>query len=212
MAWAILGGPGSRARPIVALGLSTLVVALFVPAFFGQTWLNVMPADEVAASNYFYDHAPAGSVIVFASSNFPSRVGPRYAVMAPSLTDPDLFNDPAFLHKPLGAQDIGAVISLVESYSSNGFVAFSTTGERYAQVDALTPPGALASLERAIAASPLFELWHRTPNTRIYRMLDLTTIPRLVRSGVQPTIGNRHGQLRRRPPWSRDLYHSSRRR
>jgi hypothetical protein len=171
--WVVELAVGPRSLAAGALVVCAVVVALFVPAFFGQTSVNSVSPGEVAASQYFYAHAPAGSVLVTGAPNFPLRSGARYALMPGSQNDaaPSLLSDADLRYRPLGARDIPAVISLLRSYGRRSFLVFSNGQQRYASAYGLAPPGSLARLEHAVADAPQFALWHADPGARIYTLL-----------------------------------------
>lgn len=162
-----------RVRQIAAAAVCLGVVSLFVPAFFGAEELNIIPPGEVSASDYFFARAPAGSVLMLIAPDFPTRAGARYGVMrGPSADDgPNVLGVVSFQDRQLGRADVPHVISEIHQYSRSGFLVFSTTGYRYAELHAWTPPGAVAHLEAAVAASPQFRLWYRNRDARIYRLV-----------------------------------------
>jgi hypothetical protein len=170
-------GVQTIARPRVRLAaalVTCLVLAyMFIPAFYGAEELNIIPKSEVQASEYFYDHAPAGSVLMLSSPDFPTWVGARYSLMRGPLADdrPSLVGVSAFEGRPLGPRQIPAVIAAIRQYSRKGFLVFSTTQDRYTALQELTPRGALESLERAVAASSHFRLWYATSDARIYELI-----------------------------------------
>jgi hypothetical protein len=164
--------PGRRVRALAAGAVCLLLSYLFVAAFYGEEEFNVFRSDEVAAGEYFYDHAPSGSVLLLAAPDFPTKVGPRYTLMKGTQAE-DGLNIAAtrsFEDRPLGRAQVPAVISLLRQYSPRGYVAFSTTQYRFAAIKELTAPGALGNLERAIASSTHFHLWYVNRDTRIYEL------------------------------------------
>jgi hypothetical protein len=166
--------PRGRLRLGVALSVALVLAALFIPAFYGAEDTNIIPKDEVLASEYFYAYAPARSTLILAADDFPTRVGSRYRLLRsesdpPPLTGPGRNTD-EFLRRPLGQAQIPAIVAIMRGYPASSFLAFSATGYHYAAVHALTPPGALASLEQAVATSPLFRLWYGSSDTRIYQL------------------------------------------
>jgi len=164
-----------RLRQLAALSTCMVLAVLFVQAFYGNEELDVIPPGEVIASEYYYAHAPAGSVLMQASyDEFPTRLGARYAVMAgPQQEDePNLLSMPAFRNRPLGSANIPAVVSAIQRYSRDGFLVFTTSAYREEELLGLVPPGALRSLERAVAASSHFRLWYATSDARIYQLID----------------------------------------
>ena len=132
----------------------------------------LQPRNEVLASDYFDKHAKAGSVLVFSAPNSPGDYGPRYPLMrgAGRADPPTLLYGDRLRSRPLGRVDVPLVAAAILRYSTSGYVVFSTTQTEYAHVFQLAPDGALASLERAMAASPQFRLWYRNPDTRIYEL------------------------------------------
>jgi hypothetical protein len=164
-----------RVRAAAALVVALVLAALFVPAFYGAEDTKIMPRGEVAASEYFYAHAPPGATLILAAEDFPTRVGARYAAMRPQADPPPLTGPgnetDAFLHRPLGAAQIPAIAAVIHQYSREGFLVFCETGYYYAAVHALTPPGALQRLEAAVASSPQFRLWYLSADTRIYQLV-----------------------------------------
>lgn len=174
IAWAVATLRMPVMRMLLTVFLIGVFTALFVPAFLGQEELNIMPADEVVASNWFYAHAPKGSVLMQAAPDFPARYGPRYPdVIGPqSDDDPNILRTEKFRHKELGPADLPDVEGVIRQYSRNdGYLVFAATETEYSKVFRLTPKGALASLERAVVASPQFRLVYSAKDTRIYRLL-----------------------------------------
>jgi hypothetical protein len=158
----------ARVRLAAGLAICLVFAYLFIPAFYGQEDLNIIPQSEVTASEYFNAHAPADALLMLAAPDFPTRFGATY-----TLSDsPNIMERAALRHTALGAQQIPQVIALIHRYSSSGFIAFSTTGYQYAEVHDLTPPGALENLERAVAASNYFRPWFATRDAHIYELVD----------------------------------------
>ncbi|WP_239345736.1 MULTISPECIES: hypothetical protein [unclassified Frankia] len=146
------------------------LVAMFLPAFTGQEEINIMTPDTVRAADYFDAHAEAGSVLLLAGPDFPLRYGPRYPEFrGPSSDDdPNLLHTAGFRHRQLGAADLDGVVAVLRQYSTHGYLAFTTSQEVYAEVFGLAPPGALGSLEQAVARSPRFQAFFTSPTARIY--------------------------------------------
>jgi hypothetical protein len=164
-----------RVRQLAAALTCLLLVALFVQAFYGNDELTVIPTGEVVASEYYYAHAPAGSVLMQASyDEFPSRLGVSYAVMAgpQQENEPNLLGMRAFRNRPLGSADIPAVIAAIHQYAREGFLVFTTSGYHAEELFSLAPPGAVRSLERAVAESGRFRLWYATGDARIYELVN----------------------------------------
>ena len=178
VAWGIYLLPrGARllAGSVVALGLIGLVtIGIMANASF-----NVIPPAEVTASEYFYAHAPPGSILVQIGGDFPSEVGIRYADMADPATEgsPTLF-DYGWADSPrFGARSIEDLIVSIDELSLTPFVVFSTSDERLVDDEHLARPGAVTALEHAVATSSVFRLWYANKDTRICRARRLTDAP-----------------------------------
>jgi hypothetical protein len=179
IAWIIVEVRRPIVRGALTVAVLTVALGLFIPAFFGASELNLVPRDEVAASEYVYAHAPAGSTLLVVNANFPARNGARYSVFHgwSSDADPDLLDGNAFRSRPLGARDIPAVITLMRSFSRSTYLVFSATGNTQAVIYGLSPPGALQHLQRAVASSPLFKSVYVGPHVWIYRLAAQTFRP-----------------------------------
>jgi hypothetical protein len=57
------------------------VIALFIPAFFGDDYSNVVSQSEVQGVLAFYQSAPPGTIFA-ADANFPSQMNGRYNLFA----------------------------------------------------------------------------------------------------------------------------------
>ena len=172
-------GIASVRRTVVRAGLLGVLAlafaAAFVPAYFGAEELNTMPLGQVQASQYFYDHADEGSVLLLSGPNFPVRYGSNYRFFAgpQSDFDPNLLRVNRFRYRDLGASDIPDVVSLIHQYAPTGYMVFSTSQFEYAKVFQLTAPNALNHLEAAIRRSPYFRLWFQNGDARIYALTPL---------------------------------------
>lgn len=164
---------GAARRAAWLIGVAAIAAALVVPAFYGASQLNVIPRSTLEVSEDFYARAPAGSVLMLAGPGFPLRVGARYDRFEGPIADadPNLLHDDTFRSRRLGAADIPAIIREMRAYADRGFLAFSTTEERWAHAFGLTPPGALADLEQAVLRSPRFRLWNGSATARIYELV-----------------------------------------
>jgi hypothetical protein len=157
---------------VAAVAGSALLCGLFLFAFIGNAGTNVIPAGEVAASDYFYAHAGPGSVLMLAGEDFPLRVGANYGEMAGPAGDhsPNLLEDPRLRGRPFTRRDLRLIVADMLDFSPHGYLVFSTTQNRYARFYGTTPSGAYEQLERWVAASAKFALWHASTHARIYRL------------------------------------------
>jgi hypothetical protein len=72
---------------LLAPATLVVVIALFIPAFFGDDAVNVMPQSDVLGTQAFYQSARPGTIFGL-TDNFPGQIGGRY----------NLFGVPQFLY------------------------------------------------------------------------------------------------------------------
>jgi hypothetical protein len=173
IAWAVATVARPRLRLALSASLALAFTAVFIPSFFGQEELNIVSAAEVRASEHFYYHARSGSVLVLAAPGFPFKYGGTYPQFRGPEGDayPNLLSERIFQDRDLGSHDIPQVIARINQYSPYGYLAFTKDETAFAQVLRITPPGALAHLEAAVARSPRFRLWYSSRDARIYELV-----------------------------------------
>jgi len=83
--------------------------------------------------------------------------------------------DPEYRHRMLGAADVPAVSSFYRRYmDANGrgvYLVFTTGQAVWSQVLGLVPEGAMERLEAALARSEEWQVFFRSPDATIYRLL-----------------------------------------
>jgi hypothetical protein len=173
MAWALASVTRRWLKWGLMIGATIVFTALFVPSFFGQEELNIISAGEVRASEQFYYHARPGSVLVLAAPGFPYRYGGTYPEFRGPEGDanPNLLTGHIFQNRQLGAAEVPDVIARIGQYSRYGYIVFAKDETAYAQVMRITPIGALAHLEAAVARSPAFRLWYANNDAQIYELV-----------------------------------------
>lgn len=191
ISWALATVGRPLVRWVLTSGLALALAALFVPSFLGQEELNIVSPAEVAASEHFYYHARAGSVLVLAAPGFPYRYGATYAAFSGPEGDanPNLLTEPEFQNRQLGAADVHSIAARIREYTPHGYIVFSKDETAYAEIFRITPPGALRRLRAAVAASPHFRLWYSNEDTQIYEL----ATPSAARSGAAGAERNADG-------------------
>jgi hypothetical protein len=171
-AWGILGVRRVGLRRLLLGGFAAASAALFVIAFFGQAELNVVDRDELAASEWFYEHAEPGSVLMLSAPGFPLKVGASYPGFAGPEGDsfPNLMSSHLFQNQTLGPARVPDLVGQIEQYSPRGYIAFSKDETAFAEVMRITPPGALAELEKAVRESSSFRLAYSNPSVRLFEL------------------------------------------
>lgn len=156
------------------VGISIAVMTvLFLQAYFGLAQVNYTRPDEVAASNYFFEHARPGSVLILAAPNYPERGSEIYNhfVVTSGAYDPKLVPNPEFTHRVLGADDLGTIENVLRSYAPHGYFAITTGMKIYAHEYDLLPDGSLDNLDQAMAASKRWKLFYRNGDAVIYELV-----------------------------------------
>jgi hypothetical protein len=178
VASAICPGASATRRLRSLLPVTAVLVflaAMILPAYLGDDELYITPPSEITAAEYFYTHAPPGSALILAASNFPSRPSGRYNLYLdlPNDTDPNLLDDPQLGdYQQLGPQSLPVVASFIRQFTDGGkdrvYVAFAESGFATARGDNQAPPGALANLEIAMAHSPQWSVFFNNSSTTIF--------------------------------------------
>jgi hypothetical protein len=171
-----------RISPMVAA--SALILAGALLGYFGQDLISRMDPEDIAASRWFLDHAPAGASLTLVARNYPDRVDRRYEV---HLDDSRaLIDEPAFRRHPLGPADVPRIAAIMRADGPPGsYLALTPSQERFVSYYGLVPRASYARLSQALEASRSFELVFRRGSARVFRVL-----PReLVTRGEPPTPG-----------------------
>jgi hypothetical protein len=163
----------TMSRLMLVLGA---LLTLFVPAYFGMAATNEVRPGEVAASQYFYRNAPAQSLLMIASPQFPVRLAGNYDQFRLTIgeADPSLLSvKPSFRHQMLGARHIPVIAQAMEDYGGGepAFLAVSRNGKVTSQVLELLPRGSLDELERALSRSKRFRVWYQNDDTTIFELV-----------------------------------------
>lgn len=160
----------------------SVVVVLFMTAFFGSLELYRVRPGEIQASQYFYDHAEEGSVLILATSRFPGRVAANYDEFVSSDSTPNLLaRDNGFQRRMLGTEDLPDIARFVQQYVTPGggrvYLVLTSDQEIYAEVLGLVPRGSLTSLGRALSQAPEWEEFYRNGDAVIYRLVESDRTP-----------------------------------
>ena len=186
IAWALMDISRSSWRVALLGGGAVVTGALFVPANLGAEELHSFQLDELRASEHLYADGRTPAVVMLTTPlGFVPRYGPRY----PEFRHTYLLQGNRFRNRSLGVADVPDVAATMGSYAPRGYIVFSTTQNTYARVFRITAPGALGSLEAAIARSVRFRAWYRGSDTRIYELLprhEVTTRTRSEKRSAAP--------------------------
>lgn len=174
--------PG-RAEVATGAVLSLTVLGL-LSAFFGSMELYEVKPGSVRASRYFYDHAPAGSLLTFVGPGFPIRASARYGEFAlpPDDSKPNLLRTvDGFRHRHLGEDDLPAVRKFMAARLAGtpyeGYMVISAEQAVAAEVMGFLPRGSVGALERAMRGSPDWSVFYDDAGAVIFRFNPSTVAP-----------------------------------
>lgn len=168
--------PGGHGVPQPAVGLRFAVLpgvvllaltAAFVPSYSGKDRLSYFPPQEVALVRQVFDRAPQGSLVVAAHRNYPLAYASYWNVQHYWFLDDEKSHVEKILKDPAGtlARDMAAVEPPAKAYFllTQGQIANS-------EMNGMLTGDQLRSIEKSVAASPLFEQVGRNGAGVIYEL------------------------------------------
>ena len=155
-----------RVAPLAFALTGTLFAVAFLFANDGKDRWYTFPKDEVDASNWLYANAPANSLIVEGSRDYPCLfLNYENFVFVPISSErPD--------ERKRIADDPVSVLAdwLSDPKWSASYVMLTTSQKIYSNEEHVLPRGTLAAIENALLASPRFVLVKATPNAKIFAL------------------------------------------
>jgi hypothetical protein len=162
-------------RPVAVVGATAALSAAAlasVQGAHGQLVFDQFTRNEVETAQYLYTHAPPDSAILAPSSNIPLRLTANYGSLGGG-GDPDDLS--VALPKDRGtitADDLKAVDAMAQGYGGTPvFVMLSKSEQAYLHYFGYGPDGQLDNLNRALAGSPAWKVFYRTPDSVVYRFV-----------------------------------------
>jgi hypothetical protein len=166
--------PSARRSALGAVLLSCALLPLLIQAYFGSEAINRVWPSDVAAADYFYAHAPAGSALVLTTPDFPSRDSADYDRFKSGKGEFETnLASLAFRGVFFGPDTLASVEKAVRTDvgpNGHGFLALGPGQRAYAAEFELLPPGSIESLDRALAGSPRWRLFFRQGDSAIYEL------------------------------------------
>ncbi|MDQ0942970.1 hypothetical protein QFZ67_004675 [Streptomyces sp. V1I1] len=167
------GGHGVP-QPAVSLRFAVLpgvvllaLTAALVPSYSGKDRLSYFPPQEVALVRQVFDRAPQGSLVVAAHRNYPLAYASYWNVQHYWFLDDEKSHVEKILKDPAGtlARDMAAVEPPAKAYFllTQGQIANS-------EMNGMLTGDQLRSIEKSVAASPLFEQVGRNGAGVIYEL------------------------------------------
>ena len=167
-----------RAAGLVAVGV---VTAVLLDAFTlgslqatdGQLVFGRISRADVRAAEYFYEHAPSGSVLVQATPAFPTRIDAHYrTVNLGRSVDPSLTDEPSLRHLRLDNSRLPAVTEYVDSFEGSArFLVISDNMTAQAEYFGYLPNGSLGALESTLRGSSEWQVFYENSEVVIFQQL-----------------------------------------
>ena len=161
-------------RAVTVGGVLAIMASLFLFAYFGLEQVNHVQSDEVAASVWFEEHTPPGSVLTLLTSNFPTEVTANYdqhrtpwGTFGGTLID----QDPRFKGRELTQADVPAVLAYLHEFGDGDvYLVLSPGQETQAWLFGDAPPGAVSHFSQILLAQPGIEVVYRTGDVTIVKL------------------------------------------
>jgi hypothetical protein len=159
------GEIGTRAAA-AAIGVTLVLMAGFLFAYFGKEDQYTFSLDEVRAAELVFADAPDGTLLIEGSPNYPSKfVFYERFVYVPITREPEATHT-RILADPVGVmEEWMGNLDYPESY-------LIITESQKAETDALgiMPVGSLDAIEAALLASPRFQTLFHTENATVFTL------------------------------------------
>jgi hypothetical protein len=157
----------------VAGGVAAAILLCAVVAYFGAELASRVGAEDVAASTWYEDNAPAGSILGYLAPGFPNRINARYAdkeVPAASFS-PSLVDDPYTRYRLLDDDlRVDAVIGLMEALPlTDRFLVIGPSQIRTLTLFGVLPADVMRRLPDELRASPAFRVVYDRDGATIFR-------------------------------------------
>jgi hypothetical protein len=147
---------------LLAVLVSCVLLSGFLFAYYGRERLYYLTPFEVEAADHLYSTAPAGSLLVDVSWNWPQQYT-NYE-QYDSLT---IMNAPRDLLSEYLKDPVGNITRVMESYPS-AFLIISRAQKAYVDLTGIMPRGSVEDIERAVLDSPRFQEIYSNPDARIF--------------------------------------------
>jgi hypothetical protein len=146
----------------VGLAVCAALLTGMLIAYYGNERMYYFSHDEVRSAQYLVSHAPAGSMLVGLTTDYPwaFRDYERYSYQ-------QLAALPADQRRALLSNPVGVLASLIGP-GSPGYVVFSRGQEAEVEMTGELPAGSAAQVERAVSTSPRFREVYGGPDAQIF--------------------------------------------
>jgi O-antigen/teichoic acid export membrane protein len=165
---------GHRRRwtsPILTGVAATLVLGVFLVAYYGNERANYFTPGEVAAARYVDTHAPPRSLLIDGTNNYPFSFKnyERFAYVSIALEPPSS-----------RSRVIASPVAVLSDWMSNtsyraAYLIITRSQKIEAEEDGSMPAGSLDTIEHALLASPRFRVVFRNRDAIVFSLASSST-------------------------------------
>jgi hypothetical protein len=150
----------SRVAPLLAAGISAVLLAGLYVVYYGKEREYHFTKGEVAAAKYLYKNAPAGSVLVDGTENYPWAFHnyERYRYLSIAL-------QPTVTRQQIVASPVTGIQRLVaDNGGGRAYLIITRSQEAEAEMTGVLLPDSLERIKSAAIASPSFRVVYQGPD------------------------------------------------
>ena len=155
---------GSRRVAAAMMALCALLLAGMLVAYYGKERMNYFSHDEVRAADYLYTHAPAGSMLISGTGNYPwaFRNYELYKYLA-------IGDQGVSLRRRVIADPVSELTQLMGVGAGGRGYLIITRGQRAdVEMNGVLPAGSLDRIERAVERSPSVREVYRGRDAQVF--------------------------------------------
>jgi hypothetical protein len=155
----------ARATTVLAVGLSAVLLAGLYVVYYGKEREFYFTKDEVAASQYLHTKAPAGSIFVGGTQNYPwaFRNYERYRYVAIS-EQPHAVRQQILGNPVMGIQRLVAE----EKRGAPNYVIITRSQDAEVEMTGVLYRDSLVRIQRAVAQSPQYHIVYDGPDAKVF--------------------------------------------
>jgi hypothetical protein len=155
------------------LGVSGVLLTGFLFSYFGLEKINYVTRDDIAATDWYEQRAPAGSVMAYLTPNFLAGITADYTRVRVYGRDyvPILTNFRAFRRHPLSVQGVREIVTVLRNARApHAYFVLSPVEWNFVELFGIMPRDSPMRLLRLLESSPQFRLVYRYGRAYIFEL------------------------------------------
>lgn len=155
--------------PAVVAAVSLLLASAMLLSYYGRERMNYFTPEEVAASDYLYSHAAAGSLIIGATYNYPSQYRSYEQYSQTTLAGQGVTRGQL---QRLSTSPGDAIDRLVTTGNYPAVYIIITRAQKaHIEMDNLLPPGNIDRVEQFLKQSDSFKLEYSNRDAEVFSLV-----------------------------------------